>query len=79
MAKKKAPKSVRIETLQDMVDVATAENFELLMQDLALWLHACLLVKITGAKIEYAAMEWTDDGKNEITGYDIKVRKANRQ
>lgn len=74
-AKKKAPKAIRIVTLQDLLDVATPENFQLLMKDTALWLHSMLLVRTLGCEVKDAAMEWTDDGVNEISGYDIKIRK----
>lgn len=73
--RKSKPKSVRIVTLQDLVMAATPQNFEILMKDTALWLYAMLMVKAVGAEIKEAAMDWTDDGKNELTGFDIKVRK----
>ena len=75
MSKKKKPKAVRIATLQDLLDVATKDNFELLMKDTALWLHAMMIIRATGAEVSDCAMDWTDDGNNETTGYDIKVRK----
>ena len=55
--------------------VATTQNFQLLIKDTALWLHTMLIVKAVGVEIKEAAMDWTDDGKNELTGFDIKVRK----
>lgn len=77
MAKRtKAPKPVHISTMTDLVKVATPQNFNLLMADLTLWLHSMVCVKAVGVEIKECAMEWTDDGKNELTGYDIKVRKA---
>lgn len=75
MAKKKKPKTVRIATLQDLLNAATKDNFELLMKDTALWLHSMMCIRAVGAEVSDCAMDWTDDGNNEITGYDIKVRK----
>lgn len=77
MSKKKtAPKPVHIATMTDLVNTATPQNFDLLMSDLALWLHSMICIKACGVELKECAMEWTDDGKNELTGYDIKVRKA---
>lgn len=69
------PKGVRITTLQDLVDVATPENYQSLMKDLSSWLYFMLLVKAVGAEVKNCAMDWTDDGINELTGWDISVRK----
>ena len=69
---KKKKKSVHIATLQDIVDTATPQNVDLLMRDLALWIHTCVIMKTAGLGMSDVAMEWTDDGKNEITGYTIK-------
>ena len=72
--RKEKVKAVRIETLQDLVDVVTPQNYELLMKDTALWLYSTMMIKAVGAELKGAHMLWTDDGKNELTGYDIKVR-----
>ena len=77
MAKRtKAPKPIHIATLTDLVNTATPQNFELLMKDLALYVHSMICIKAVGVELKECAMEWTDDGKNELTGYDIKVRKS---
>ena len=73
--KKKKPKAVRIATLQDLLNVATKDNFEVLMRDTALWLHSMMCVRAVGVEVKECAMDWTDDGNNEITGFDIRVRK----
>jgi hypothetical protein len=75
MSKKKKPKAIRIATLHDLLNAATPENFNSLMQDTALWLSSMMVIRSVGAEIADVAMDWTDDGNNEITGYDIKVRK----
>lgn len=76
MARKPKAKAVHIATMTDLVHVATPQNFELLMSDLALYVHSMICVKACGVELKECAMEWTDDGKNELTGYNIKVRKA---
>jgi hypothetical protein len=68
MMTKKKPKTVVITTIQDMVDVVTKDNYELLMKDFALMIYIYLKMKDGGVEIKGAGMEWTDDGKNEITG-----------
>lgn len=75
MKAKKKTKEVMIITLNDLVNAATPENKERLMNDLALWLWSMLTVKTLGFEVKQAAMKWTDDGKNELTGYDISIRK----
>lgn len=75
MKTKKKIKKVTITTLNDLVDAATSENKERLMNDLSLWLLSMLTVKALGIDVKEAAMKWTDDGKNELTGYDIRIRK----
>lgn len=75
MKAKKKTKEVMIITLNDLVNAATHENKERLMNDLSLWLWSMLTVKTLGLKVKEAAMKWTDDGKNELTGYDIRIRK----
>jgi len=79
MSKKKKPNTVRIATLQDMLNVATKDNFELLMKDTALWLHSMMCIRAVGLEVKECAMDWTDDGNNEITGYDIRIRKAGEE
>lgn len=75
MKAKKKTKEVMIITLNDLVNAATPENKERLMNDLALWLWSMLTVKTLGLEVKEAAMKWTDDGKNELMGYDIRIRK----
>ncbi len=76
--KTKTPTTIRIATLDDLVNAATPQNRELLIQDLNLWLSAMLTIKALGMPIDQSAMDWTDDGKNEITGFDIKIRKETK-
>ncbi len=76
--KTKTPATIRITTLDDLVNAATPQNRELLIQDLNLWLSAMLTIKTLGIPIDKSVMDWTDDGKNEITGIDIKIRKKSK-
>ncbi len=73
----KKPDTIRLVTLEDVVNAATPENYERLMQDVALWVHMMVVAKtlLAGSEIKEMAMDWTDDGVNEITGYDIEIRK----
>jgi len=73
MSKKKKTYSLR--TIQDMVDVATPKNIELLLNDFALMLHFHMQLKMEGVEFSDAGMEWTDDGNNEITGYNVRFAK----
>jgi hypothetical protein len=75
MAKKKSAKPVRIETLTDLVNVATPQNYELLMKDLALCIAFFMKAKSAGMVGGPCAMEWVDDGNNELTGFRVDFKK----
>jgi hypothetical protein len=74
MAKKKSAKPVRIETLTDLVNVATPQNYELLMKDLALCIAFFMKAKSAGMVGPFA-MNWVDDGNNELTGFRVDFKK----
>jgi|JI9StandDraft_1071089.scaffolds.fasta_scaffold136244_3 hypothetical protein len=75
MTKKRTtkPKPVMIATLQDLVNTVTPENMKLLYEDLGIWLVSMTAMKAAGMELGEVAMEWTDDGKNEITGMHITM------
>ena len=76
MTKKRTtkPKPVMITTLQDLVDTVTPQNMKLLYEDLGMWLLSMTAMKAAGMELGEVAMEWTDDGKNEITGMQITMK-----
>lgn len=80
MSKKKKPtgKTIRIETMTDLANAATADNYERLLADLHGWLASCVYTKIAHGSFDHAAMEWTDDGINTITGQSITFTKSKR-
>lgn len=79
----KKPKEYEIETLEQLVNIVTPENFERLSIDFLSWLN---FVNLSFAKIkekenlkdklnsEIATCKfvWIDDGKNKIKGIKIK-------
>lgn len=79
----KNPKEYEIETLEQLVNIVTPENFERLTIDFLSWLN---YVNLSFAKIkekenlkdklnsEIATVKfvWVDDGKNKIKGVKIK-------
>jgi hypothetical protein len=69
--KSKSVEVVRIATLTDLVQVATPDNYELLMKDLALCVQVFMRAKAAGLSNGQCVMEWKDDGKNEITGFRV--------
>lgn len=73
MSKKKKPtgKTIRIDTMTDLANAATAENYERLLADLRGWLVSCVYTKVLHGPFQHAAMEWTDDGENTITGQHV--------
>ncbi len=73
----KKPDTIRLVSLEDVVRAATPENYERLMQDVALWAYTMMVARnfLGDSQMSAMAMDWTDDGVNEITGYDIEIRK----
>lgn len=67
--------TIRIETMTDLVNAATAENYERLLADLRGWLVSCVYTKVLHGSFDHAAMEWTDDGINTITGQHATFTK----
>ena len=72
-------KEHRLITLQDLIDVATDDNFDTLMIDLKNWLGLQLGLKKVNASQGLgfsvrvngkAVLKWMDDGKNNI---NIKI------
>lgn len=58
--------SHRIETIKELMDVATEENVERLMQDITASVKAVVAMKPIGCE-SAGYLIWTDDGKREIT------------
>lgn len=73
MTKKRKPtgETIRIETMTDLANAVTPDNYERLVVDLNKWLASCVYAKIAHGSFQHAAMEWTDDGENTITGQNI--------
>ncbi len=73
MTKKRKPtgEKIRIETMTDLANAVTIQNYERLMADLNGWILSCIYTKIAHGSFRHAAMEWTDDGINTITGQSI--------
>ncbi len=63
--------TIMIETMTDLANAVTADNYERLVVDLNKWLASCVYAKIAHGSFHHAAMEWTDDGENTITGQSI--------
>jgi hypothetical protein len=68
--KKKAPKQISIETLQQLVETATPENFARLETDLVVWFRVNVALRAAGVKGK-VRMLWTDDGKTGLTSVDF--------
>ena len=75
--KSKKPDTIRLVSLEDVVRAATPENYDRLMKDLTLWAYTMMVARnfLGDSPMSAMAMDWTDDGVNELTGYDIEIRK----
>ena len=56
----------RIETIKELMDLATTDNMERLMQDLTACVKGATAMKALGCE-SAGYIEWTDDHKREIT------------
>ncbi len=70
---------IMIETMTDLANAVTPENYERLVVDLNKWLASCVYTKIAHGSFHHAAMEWTDDGDNTITGQNITFTNNPKQ
>ena len=82
-------KKYEIDTLDKLVNAANRENIERLSIDFLLWLnyvvnfidevrkqHPELKDKQNTEIINECMFKWTDDGKNDINGVEIKNKKT---
>lgn len=70
-------RTYRLETIQDIVNVVTADNMETLVADLEAFVRLVAFTKGSSDKIDVKYFDWTDDGvvggKAKITGPDGKM------
>ena len=79
-------KKHEIRTIEDLLNVATSENFDRLMRDFILFAHHAVQIKemLENEQIESVGFDWIDDGKNEIklfklNGKEIKIKQQATQ
>ncbi|AAP95107.1 hypothetical protein A6046_03250 [[Haemophilus] ducreyi] len=85
-----AENTYQFEKLSDFLQLSP-EQFERMLPDLKTWFYTTKsvfsdiailndLIKRQGVegevKVQSPGMTWIDDGKNELLGYNIKVRKG---
>lgn len=79
-------KEYKIETLNDLIDVATPENVDALIKDLSSWLRKNVEIfdefrkeypeKTKGLKnseLAKVSFIWVDDGQNDFLGIELTV------
>lgn len=64
-------KEIRIETVQQLLEVVTPENKERFVLDFAAFLYSAVDLKQKIPNLDIKAMLWTDDGKHDFTGVEI--------
>ena len=73
----------KLKTLQDMADVVTEDNVEVLANDIGEWLRFQVVLKMASSLTQAAdvidknkgVMVWNDDGEKGISKLSIEIRK----
>ena len=63
----KTPNTYEIESISDISEMITLENFDRFMADFIVCLHTYAKIKDKHPETKYPSMTWIDDGKHEIT------------
>ncbi len=66
-----------IETIEDIFDVVTEDNFDRFMTDFYVFVAQIAKVKREIPDVEIKTMKWTDDGIHKITGVTINGDEVN--